>query len=47
MGGEGDILYFDLFYFKNGKTPKAKYFIVLKTTGTTTVIASLPSSRDF
>lgn len=47
MGEEGDILYFDLFYFKNGNTPKAKYFIVLKTVGTNTILASLPSSRDF
>jgi hypothetical protein len=47
MGGVGDILYFDLFHFKNGNTPKAKYFIVLKTTGATTILASLPSSRDF
>ena len=47
MGGEGDVLYFDLLYFKNGNTPKAKYFIVLKTSGATTILASLPSSRDF
>lgn len=47
MGGEGDVLYFDPFYFKDGKTPKPKYFIVLKITGSTTVLASLPSSLDY
>lgn len=47
MGEEGDILYFDLFYFKNSSTPKAKYFVVLKSVGATTILASLPSSRDF
>ncbi|MDR6809316.1 hypothetical protein J2Y45_000069 [Dyadobacter sp. BE34] len=47
MGGEGDILYFDLFYFKNDNAPKAKYFIVLKTIGASAILASLPSSRDF
>jgi hypothetical protein len=47
MGGEGDILYFELFYFKNSNPPKAKYFIVLKIIGASTILASLPSSRDF
>lgn len=47
MGDEGNILYFDLFYFRNSSTPKAKYFIVVKTSGSTTILASLPSSRDF
>ena len=47
MGNEGDILYFDPFYFKNGNSSKPKYFIVLKISGETTIIASLPSSKDF
>lgn len=47
MGNEGDILYFDPFYFKNGNSSKPKYFIVLKITGETSIIASLPSSKDF
>jgi len=29
---EGNIIYFDPFYFKNGNTAKRKYFIVLKNT---------------
>lgn len=41
-----DILYFDPFYFKNGNTPKAKFFIVLKVIENTTVLASLPTSKD-
>ncbi len=47
MGEEGDVLYFDPFYFMNGNIPKAKYFIVLKCTGSSTLLASLPSSRDY
>jgi hypothetical protein len=47
MGNEGDILYFDPFYFKYGNSSKPKYFIILKITGETSVIASLPSSKDF
>lgn len=43
----GAILYFDPFYFKNGNPPKAKYFIVLTVTPTNTVLATLPSSKDF
>lgn len=47
MGNEGDILYFDPFYFKNGNSSKRKYFIVLKIIGETSIIASLPSSKNF
>lgn len=43
----GDILYFDPFYFKNGNPAKAKYFIVLAVTPASTVLATLPSSKDF
>ena len=44
MYHEGNIIYFDPFYFKNGNTPKPKYFLVLKNLGNTTILASLPSS---
>jgi len=42
-----NILYFDPFYFKNGNTAKAKYFIVLKIIENKVIIASLPSSKDY
>ena len=41
-----NILYFDPFYFKNGNTAKAKYFLVLKIIDVKVVIASLPTSKD-
>ena len=44
---EGNILYFDPFYFKNGNKAKAKYFVVLKNDGESTIIGSLPSSKDY
>lgn len=47
MGNEGDILYFDPFYFKNGNASKPKYFIVLKSLGEKSLLASLPSSLNF
>lgn len=47
MFTSGNILYFDPFYFKNGNPAKAKYFIVLAVTPTNTVLATLPSSKDF
>lgn len=47
MFEEGNIIYFDPFYFKNGNTAKAKYFVVLKNDGKTNIIASLPTSKDF
>jgi len=47
MFKEGNIIYFDPFYFKNGNTAKPKYFVVLKNNGTNNLLASLPSSQDF
>lgn len=46
MFQEGNIIYFDPFYFKNGNTAKPKYFVVLKSYGTNSVIASLPTRKD-
>lgn len=43
---EGNILYFDPFYFKSGNKSKAKYFVVLKIFGGNFVLASLPTSID-
>jgi hypothetical protein len=41
---EGNLIYFTPFYFKNGRPSANKYFIVLKTMGSQTIIASLPTS---
>ncbi len=46
MFEEGNIIYFDPFYFKNGNTAKSKYFVVLKLIGTETIIASLPTRNE-
>jgi len=46
MMKEGHILYFDPFYFKNGNTAKSKYFIVLKNTDDSNILASLPTRKD-
>lgn len=46
MFEEGNIIYFDPFYFKNGNTAKAKYFIILKNRSQNTIIASLPTRKD-
>lgn len=47
MFKEGTIVYFDPFYFQNGKSaPKPKYCIILKNIDDTAVIASLPTSKD-
>ena len=46
MYSPGKILYFDPFYFKNGNTSKAKYFIVLHNDSKKTIIASLPTRSD-
>lgn len=43
MFEEGNILYFDPFYFKNGNPAKRKYFLVLKVNETKTIIAVLPT----
>lgn len=45
MYSEGNILYFDPFYFKNGAESKPKYFLVLKRIGDHAPLASLPSSK--
>jgi len=41
-----NILFFDPFYFKNGNSAKAKYFIVLNCIDNKVVLASLPTSKD-
>lgn len=46
MFEEGNVLYFNPFYFENGNTPKPKYFLVLKNLGNNVVLASLPTSHD-
>ena len=43
---EGTLLYCDPFVFKNGATPKPKYFIVLANTDDGVMLASLPTSKD-
>lgn len=43
----GSLLYFDPFVFKNGATPKPKYFVVLSAMENKRVLlASLPTSQD-
>ena len=46
MMTEGTLLYCDPFVFKNGATPKPKYFIVLANTVDGMILASLPTSKD-
>lgn len=46
MFKEGNILYFEPFYFENGNTPKPKYFLVLKEVDNQLILASLPTSHD-
>lgn len=46
MFEEGNILYFNPFYFENGNAPKPKYFLVLKAVDGQVVLASLPTSHD-
>ena len=43
---EGSILYFSPFIFPDGGEPKPKYFLVLKHTEGTLLLASLPTSKD-
>lgn len=43
---EGQIVYFEPFFFKNGNTPKNKYFIVLKNIENKIIIASLPTRSN-
>ena len=46
MYNEGNIIYFDPFYFKDGDNAKPKYFLVLKRIGDKAILASLPSSKN-
>lgn len=46
MFEEGNIIYFDPFYFKNGHKAKPKYFVVLKNQDDQNVLASLPTRTD-
>lgn len=46
MFEEGNIVYFDPFYFKNGNSAKPKYFVVLKSDSNQNIIASLPTRKD-
>jgi len=47
MFEDGQILYFDPFYFKNGNTAKAKYFVVLKVCDEQKcILASLPTRKE-
>lgn len=43
---EGQLLRFTPFKFKNGATPKKKYFIVLKHMNNCLMMASLPTSKN-
>lgn len=47
MYQQGQILYFNPFYFLNGNTSKNKYFIVLRQIKEQIIVASLPTSKDF
>ena len=42
----GQIVYFTSFQFKNGNTPKSKYFIVLANVQNKILIASLPTRTN-
>lgn len=42
----GQILYFNSFQFKNGNTPKPKYFIVLALVKDAIIVASLPTRTN-
>jgi hypothetical protein len=46
MFEEGNIIYFDPFYFKNGNTAKPKYLVVLKNVGEINILASLPTRKN-
>jgi hypothetical protein len=47
MFTERTIIYFTPFYFKNGNTAKNKYFVVLKNIDNKSILASLPTSKDY
>lgn len=42
----GQILYFNSFQFKNGNTPKPKYFIVIAMVKDAIIVASLPTRTN-
>ena len=46
MYQEGRLLKFSPFKFKNGNTPKPKFYVVLKHIGDGVMMASLPTSKD-
>jgi len=46
MFENGNIIYFDPFYFKNGNRAKPKYFVVIKNINNNSILASLPTRRD-
>lgn len=46
MFKEGNLLKFFPFIFKNGAGPKDKYFVVLKETDGSILLAALPTSKD-
>lgn len=46
MFEEGNLLLFHPFLFKNGATPKDKFFVVLKELEGNILLASLPTSKD-
>lgn len=47
MFEEGNLLYFAPFIFKNGASPKPKFFVVLKHMADDLLLASLPTSKDY
>ena len=46
MYEQGRLMKFSPFQFKNGASPKPKYFLVLGTYRENIIIASLPTSKD-
>ena len=46
MFEEGNLLLFHPFVFKNGTTPKDKFFLVLGNIDGELLLASLPTSKD-
>ena len=42
----GQIIYFTSFQFKNGNTPKSKFFIVLANVNNKVIVASLPTRTN-
>lgn len=46
MFKEGEIIYFNPFYFKNGNKAKEKYCLILKISDNQNIVASLPTRKD-